>query len=85
MSRYICLDTSVLIKTLVEEDDTDKALALMEKVSLSAQIIVLPSFAWTELGSVLGKMQRKNLLTAKEAGPLRLKLLFSISILLTYY
>jgi predicted nucleic acid-binding protein len=73
MSKYICLDTSVLVKTLVEEDDTDKALALMEKVSLSGQLVVLPAFAWAELGSVLRKMRRKNLLTAQEADDLWLE------------
>lgn len=71
MSKYICLDTSVLVKTLVEEEDTDKALALMKKVALSGQLIVLPAFAWVEVGSVLRKMRRRNELTVQEAeGPM---------------
>ena len=73
MSRYICLDTSVLVKTLVEEEDTDKALALIEKVALSGQLIVLPAFAWAEVGSVLRKMRKKNLLTMQEADDLWLE------------
>lgn len=73
MSRYICLDTSVLVKTLVEEEGTDKALALMEKVALNGQLIVLPAFAWAEVGSVLRKMRRKNLLTMQEADDLWLE------------
>ncbi|WP_018086867.1 type II toxin-antitoxin system VapC family toxin [Desulfurispora thermophila] len=73
MSRYICLDTSVLVKTLVEEEDTDKALALLDKVVLSGQLIVLPAFAWAEVGSVLRKMRRVNKLTVQEANDLWLE------------
>lgn len=73
MSSYICLDTSLLIKTLVEEEDTEKALALMEKVALSGQLIVLPAFAWAEFGSVLRKMRRRNELTVQEADDLWLE------------
>jgi len=70
MSRYICLDTSILVKILVEEEDTDKALALLEKVALSGQLVILPAFAWAEVGSVLRKMRRRNELTAQEADDL---------------
>ncbi|MEW6696466.1 MAG: type II toxin-antitoxin system VapC family toxin [Bacillota bacterium] len=73
MSRYICLDTSVLVKILIEEEDTEKALALMEKVALSGQRIVLPAFAWAEVGSVLRKMRRRNELTVQEADDLWLE------------
>lgn len=73
MSRYICLDTSVLVKTLVEEEDTDKALALLDKVVHSEQLIVLPAFAWAEVGSVLRKMRRVNKLTVQEADDLWLE------------
>ena len=34
MSKYICLDTSVLIKTLIEEKDTEIALVLLERMLL---------------------------------------------------
>jgi len=73
MNRYICLDTSVLVKTLVEEEDTDKALALMENVALNGQLIVLPAFAWAEAGSVFRKLRRKNLLTVQEEDDLWLE------------
>jgi len=73
MSRYICLDTSVLVKTLLEEEDTEKALALMEKVAILGQLIVLPAFAWAEVGSVLRKMRRRNELTVQEADDLWLE------------
>lgn len=32
MNSYICLDSSVLIKLLVNEEDSDKAASLMEMV-----------------------------------------------------
>jgi|GEM_PF-2123364 len=46
MSSYICLDTSVLVKVLVEEEDSVKATSLMQKIIQDGQLIVLPSFAW---------------------------------------
>lgn len=67
MNNFICLDTSVLVKLLVEEEDTQKALSLMEDIVLNGKLIVLPPFAWAEVGSVLRKMQRRNELTADEA------------------
>ncbi|KUK52764.1 MAG: PilT domain-containing protein [Desulfotomaculum sp. 46_296] len=70
MSKYICLDTSVLIKTLIEEKDTETALTLLESVLLNQQIIALPQFAWAEAGSVLRKICGRNSLTTQEADEL---------------
>ena len=66
MSDYICLDTSVLIKVLVEEEDSQKATSLMQKVIQDRQFIVLPSFAWAEVGSILRKKLRKNKMAIQE-------------------
>ncbi|HBC92627.1 MAG TPA: PIN domain nuclease [Pelotomaculum sp.] len=73
MSSYICLDTSVFVKLLVEEEDSDKASALMQKVVRSRQLIVLPPFAWAEVGTVLRKKRRKNELAIQEADDLWLE------------
>ncbi|OPY59275.1 MAG: tRNA(fMet)-specific endonuclease VapC [Pelotomaculum sp. PtaU1.Bin035] len=73
MSSYICLDTSVFVKVLVEEEDSEKATALIQKVIRSGQLIVLPSFAWAEVGTVLRKKRRENKLAVQEADDLWLE------------
>lgn len=73
MSNYICLDTSVLVKVLAEEVDSVKATALMQKVIQDGQLIVLPSFAWAEVGTVLRKKCRNNDLSVQEADDLWLE------------
>ncbi|MDF9407139.1 MAG: tRNA(fMet)-specific endonuclease VapC [Pelotomaculum sp. PtaB.Bin013] len=67
MSNYICLDASVFIKVLVVEEDSDKAIALMRRIIQSGQLIVLPPFAWAEIGTVLRKKRRRNELAVQEA------------------
>lgn len=71
--NYICLDTSVLVKVLVEEEDSEKATALMQKAIQKGQLIVLPPFAWAEVGSVLRKKHRRNELAVQEADDLWLE------------
>ncbi|OPX91771.1 MAG: tRNA(fMet)-specific endonuclease VapC [Pelotomaculum sp. PtaB.Bin104] len=66
-SNYICLDTSVFVKVLVEEEDSDKATSLMKNIIQSGQLIVLPSFAWAEVGTVLRKKRRRKELAIQEA------------------
>ena len=73
MSNYICLDASVFVKILVEEEDSEKATALMQKIIQSGQLIVLPQFAWSEVGSVLRKKRRRNELAVQEADDLWLE------------
>ena len=53
MSSYVCLDSSVLIKLLSWEEGSEVAAELMEKIVANELSIVLPSFAWAEIGSVL--------------------------------
>lgn len=67
MSSYICLDSSVLIKLLVLEEESDKAAALMERVVSNRQTVILPGFAWAEVGSVLRKKVNKKLITPEQA------------------
>ena len=45
MSNYICLDSSVLLKVLIIEKDSDKATELLQRVIERKQLIVLPAFA----------------------------------------
>ncbi len=73
MSNYICLDASVFVKILVEEEDCEKATALMQKIIQSGQLIVLPQFAWAEVGSVIRKKRRRNELAVQEADDLWLE------------
>lgn len=70
---YVCLDTSVIVKVLVEEEDSDKATALLKQVIENRQVIVLPVVAWTEVGSVLRKKRRREELAAQEADNLWLE------------
>jgi predicted nucleic acid-binding protein len=70
MNNCICLDSSVLVKVLVPEEDSDRATALLQKIIESRQIIVLPAFAWAEIGTVLRKKRRKGELTTTEADEL---------------
>lgn len=73
MSSYICLDTSVLVKVLVKEEDSEKATALMQRIIQDGQLIVLPSFAWAEVGTVLRQKRRSNYLSVREADELWLE------------
>jgi len=68
MSNFVCLDTSVLVKFFLEEEDSDTATALIQAVVEKDQTIVLPAFAWAEFGTVLRQKQRKQALTDNEAG-----------------
>ncbi|SHK84223.1 type II toxin-antitoxin system VapC family toxin [Desulforamulus aeronauticus] len=67
MRSYICLDSSVLIKLLVREENSDKAALLIERVLNNKQTVVLPSFAWAEIGSVLRKKISKKMITLEQA------------------
>lgn len=53
----LCLDTSVLVRPLVEEEGSDEAAAL----PTAGTRLVGPPFAWAEAGSVLRKKVRQEL------------------------
>ncbi len=65
MSIY-CLDTSIWIKYLCPDEQEDLATELVSN-ALSTKL-VLPSFAWAEIASVLRKKVRSNLLRAMDGG-----------------
>lgn len=67
MSEYICIDTSVLIKLFFEEEDSFKAKVLIQKVIEDNQIIVLPAFAWAEVGSIFRKKNRAKQISLRDA------------------
>ncbi|MHB8986918.1 MAG: type II toxin-antitoxin system VapC family toxin [Eubacteriales bacterium] len=67
MSSYICLDSSVLIKLLAKEEGTDKAASLMEMVVNEKMTVVLPDFAWAEVGTVLRKKVARELISMEQA------------------
>lgn len=68
MSSYICLDSSVLIKILVnEKEDSEKASALMDRVVDEGMAVVLPDFAWAEVGTVLKKKVSRSLISQEQA------------------
>ena len=64
MSVY-CLDTSIWIKYLCPDEQEARATELVSN-ALSARL-VLPSFAWAEIASVLRQKVRSKLLTTDEA------------------
>ena len=73
MNNYICIDSSVILKVLIIEEDSNLATDLLQSVIERKQLIVLPAFAWAEVGSVLRKKRRKNDLAAQEADDLWLE------------
>ncbi|AGK99799.1 type II toxin-antitoxin system VapC family toxin [Desulfoscipio gibsoniae] len=67
MSDYVCLDSSVLIKLLVLEEDSENAANLFEQIAANRQTVVLPDFAWAEVGTVLCKKVARKLLDSEQA------------------
>ncbi len=67
MNGCICLDSSVLIKLLVFEEGSEDAEKLLEAAIDSHLEILLPAFAWVEVGSVLRQKVKKREITCDEA------------------
>ena len=67
MSRVLCLDTSVIISYLVPDEDEAAADALVWEAIAGTARLVAPAFLWTEVGSVLRKKLRRDLLTPEQA------------------
>lgn len=67
MTRALCLDTSVLIQYLVPEEFQPQAEALVLEAVEGTVRLIAPAFAWAEIGSVLRKKTRADLLSAQEA------------------
>jgi len=65
--KVLCLDSSVIIPYLVPEEHSQKAEALIQEAISSSIQVVVPCFAWAEVGSVLLKKVRRGLLTTEES------------------
>lgn len=65
MNSFICLDTSVFLKWLSpeSEDFSSQAVSLIEQ---SQAAIIVPAFAWAELGSALRKKVRMGAMSEVE-------------------
>ncbi len=64
---YVCLDSSILLKLLTWEDGSEAAAELLERIVEAGQMVILPAFAWAEVGSVLRKKARKKEIAFAEA------------------
>lgn len=67
MSKVLCLDSSVLIPYLTPEDHSEKAEVLVVDAISSSCRLVIPSFAWAEVGSVLRKKVHRGVLTPEDS------------------
>lgn len=65
--QLVCLDTTIWVAYLTPEDLHEKASSIVEAALEDESILVAPSFAWTEVGSVLRKKVRAELLQEEEA------------------
>jgi predicted nucleic acid-binding protein len=65
----ICLDTGVVIKTFIEEDQPDLHVAARRLMlrALNGGFLIAPAFAWAEVGSVLRKKIRQGMLRPDQA------------------
>ncbi|NEU73337.1 type II toxin-antitoxin system VapC family toxin [Hassallia byssoidea VB512170] len=67
MTRVLCLDTSVWIPYLVPEIYQPQARIIVEEALSLNLRLVAPAFAWAEVGSVLRKKTRMQVITTEEA------------------
>lgn len=67
MNDPVCLDTSIWIKYLCPDEEEDKATTLVTGILTAQNLLIAPSFSWAEIGSVLRKKIRSNLLTSEQA------------------
>ena len=65
--RIVCLDTSVVVKYLVPDEQDEAATALVLDALRAECRLVAPAFVWAEVGSVLRKKVRAGLLQPDEA------------------
>lgn len=65
MNSFICLDTSVFLKWLSPESEefSPQAISLIEQ---SQAAIIVPAFAWAEVGSALRKKVRMGAMSEVE-------------------
>lgn len=66
MSELVTLDASVLVKLLVKEDDSDLAGELLVSHLEAKDEIVVPCWAWAEVGSSFLKKARQGVVPASQ-------------------
>jgi predicted nucleic acid-binding protein len=67
MNNAVCLDTSIWIKYLCPDEQEEAATLLVTNILTAQTPLIAPSFSWAEIGSVLRKKIRSQLLTSEEA------------------
>lgn len=67
MSNTVIVDTSIVIKWMIEEPDSDIAIALLARWINEDTIILAPVLIAYEITNVLYQRIRKGLLTVSEA------------------
>lgn len=67
MSGCICLDASILLKILLPEEGSEDAERLLETAIGSGVEVVMPSFSWVEIGSVLRQKAKRKEISPPEA------------------
>ncbi|VXD16009.1 PilT protein domain protein [Planktothrix serta PCC 8927] len=72
MTESICLDTSVWIKYLCPDEQSQAATDLVTDALTRNITLIAPGFGWAEIGSVLRKKVRLNLLTSTQSEQLYL-------------
>ena len=68
--RFRCLDTSVVVKYLIDEEGSAEAMRLVTEAVLGDQNLIAPAWAWAEVGSVLRRRVHRGALTALDAARL---------------
>ncbi len=63
----ICLDASVAVKLVVDEDESDRALALLARIERSGDAWVVPALFFAEVTNVMHRKFRAGLLSVDEA------------------
>ena len=63
----ICFDSSIIIKAMINEEYSEQASFLLKNAVCKGEEIVMPAFAWAEIGTVLRKKVRLKELDEKDA------------------
>lgn len=67
MSHTVIVDTSIVIKWMIEEPDSDIATALLTQWISEGKVILAPVLLAYEITNILYQRIRKGLITVKEA------------------
>lgn len=67
MNNIVVVDTSIVIKWIIDEPDSDTATALLARWISNGAVIIAPALLAYEIANVLYQRLRKNLITIDEA------------------